>query len=98
MTWETFKMSFLDIFFPREQRESKVQVFINHPQGCMSVKEYSLKFIKLVFNARDEMSCFVMGVSKELEEECHAVMLHDNMDLFSLLVHVQQVEDSRLRK
>ena len=68
--------------------------FINLRQGGMSVKEYSLKFIKmskyassLVSNARDEISHYVTGVSEELEAECHATMLYDNMDLSRLMVH-----------
>ena len=71
----------------------------------MSVKKYSLNFFKLsnyasflVSNARDEMSNYVMGVSEELEEECHAAMFHDNMDIFRLMVHAQQFEVSHLRK
>ena len=63
MTWEIFKKAFLDRFFPGELREAKVQEFINLCQGGMSVKLYSIKFIKLskyassfVFNARNEMS------------------------------------------
>ena len=71
----------------------------------MSVREYSLKFVMfseyassiLAYN-RDEMSRFVTGVSEDLEEECQAEMLHDNMDLFGLMVHAQQVEESRRRK
>ena len=70
----------------------------------MSVKEYSLKFIKLskyfsslVSNDRDEMRYYVMSVSKVLEEDCCASILHYNMDLSRLMVHAQ-VEDSRLRK
>ena len=47
VTWEVFKKAFVDRFFPREQREAKVEEFINLCQGGMSVKEYSLKFIKL---------------------------------------------------
>ena len=73
MTWEIFKKDFLDWFFPREMREAKVVVFINLLQGGMSVHEYSLKFTKLskyapslVFDPRDEMSHFVMGVSNDL--------------------------------
>ena len=71
----------------------------------MCVNEYSLKFIKLskyasslISNAKDEMTHYVTGVFEELEEECRASMLHDNMDLSRLMVHSQQVEDSRLRK
>ena len=73
MTSEIFKKAFRDRFFPREQREAKVVDFINLLQGIMSVKEYSLKFIKLfkydssfVSNVTDEMSRYVIGVSKEL--------------------------------
>ena len=71
----------------------------------MNIKEYSLKFSKLskyasslVSNARDEMKNFVTGMSEELEQECHAAILHDNMDLSRLMVHAHHVEDSRLRK
>ena len=49
-------------------------------------------------NSRDEMSRFVAGVSEDLEEEYRAVMLHDNMDLGRLMVHAQQVQESRRRK
>ena len=46
VTWEIFKKDFLDRFFPREMRETKVVEFINLHQGGMSVHEYSLKFTK----------------------------------------------------
>ena len=45
-----------------------------------------------------EMSRFVSGVLEDLEEECLASMLHDNMDLARLMVYAQQVEESLLRK
>ena len=71
----------------------------------MSVKEYSLKFIKLsqyssslVTDDRDEISHFIMGVYEELEKECHASMLHVNMDISRLMVHAHHVEDSLIRK
>ena len=71
----------------------------------MSVKEYSLKFFKLskyasflVSNSMDEMSRFVTDVLEDLEEECRAAMLYDNMDLGRLMLHAQQVEKSRRRK
>ena len=96
MTWEIFKKAFLDRFFQTDQGEAKVEVFINFYQGGMSVKEYSLKLIKLskyassfVSNYRDEMSHFVTGMSEELEEYCRADMLHANMDLSRLMVHSQ---------
>ena len=63
ITWDIFKNAFLDIFHPREQRESKVENFINILKEGMSVKEYSLMFINLskyasslVSNDRDEIS------------------------------------------
>ncbi|XP_049378068.1 uncharacterized protein LOC125842807 [Solanum stenotomum] len=103
--WEVFKKAFLDKFFPREKREAKVEEFINLCKGGMSVQEYSLKFTmfskytpSLVSNLRDEMSQFVTSVSDSIEEECCAVMLHDNMDISCLMVYAQQVEDTRPRK
>ena len=72
MTWEIFKKAFLDKFFPRDNREAKLDEFINLRQGCMSVLEYSLKFTKLskytlslVFDPRNEIRPFVMGVSDD---------------------------------
>ena len=44
------------------------------------------------------MSRFVAGVSEDLEKECREAMLHDNMNLGRLMVHAQQVEESRRRK
>ena len=58
--------------------ETKIINFINFHQGGMSVLEYSLKFNKLskyapslVFDPRDEMSRFVMGVPDNWKVECH---------------------------
>ncbi|XP_010323555.1 uncharacterized protein [Solanum lycopersicum] len=47
----------------------------------------------LVSNGRDEMSRFLIGITGDLEEQCRAAILHDNMDLSRLMVHVHQVED-----
>ena len=47
-------------------------------------------------NPRDEISCFVMGVSKDLVEECREAMLHENMSISRQIVHAQKVEDNRL--
>ncbi|XP_069150528.1 uncharacterized protein [Solanum lycopersicum] len=44
------------------------------------------------------MSRFLTGINGDLEEDCRAAMLHDNMDLSRLMMHVQQVEDSRKRR
>ena len=44
------------------------------------------------------MSRFLTGIAEDLEEECREAMIHDNMDLSRLMVHVQQVKGSRKRK
>ena len=95
VTWELFKTAFLDIFFPREMREAKFEKFINLKQGSMTVKEYSLKFLKLyryatslVSKRRDEISRFFTGIAEDLEEERRAAMLHENMHIFKLMVHI----------
>ncbi|XP_069150288.1 uncharacterized protein [Solanum lycopersicum] len=82
-------------------REDKVEEFINLKQGSMIVKEYSVKFVKLsryvtslISNIRNEMSRPLTGITGALEKKCGSSMLHDNMDLFRLMVHVQQVEES----
>ena len=38
-------------------------------------------------NNRDEMSMFLIRISEELEEECHAAILHDSMAFSRLMVH-----------
>ena len=104
-TWEIFKKAFRDRFFPREIRESKVVEFINLLQGGMSVHKYSLKFTKLskyapslVSDPRDEMSHFVTEVSDDFQEEWHSSMLHDNMNIYLLMVHFKHVEEARSRR
>ena len=83
----------------------KVQELINLHQGGMSVQEYSLKFTKfskyaplLVFNPRDEMIHFVTRVCDDLVEECRSVMLYENTDISWLIVHGQQVQETRLKR
>ena len=71
----------------------------------MSVLDYSLKFTKLskyasslVSDRRDEMSRFVMGVLDDLKEECRFAMLHDNISISHLMVHAQQVDETRVKR
>ncbi|XP_069148119.1 uncharacterized protein [Solanum lycopersicum] len=104
ITWELFQTTFLERFFPREIKKAKVEEFINLKHGSMIVREYSLKFVKLswyatslVSNNRDDMRRFLTGINRDLEEECQSAMLHDNMDLSRLMVHVQQVENIQKR-
>ena len=44
------------------------------------------------------MNHFVSGVFNDIVEECCSVMIHDNMDISRLMVHAQQVEESRLKR
>ena len=44
------------------------------------------------------MSHFVTGWSKNLVEECHSSMLHDDMNISLPMVHAQEVEETRLRR
>ena len=55
-------------------KEAKVEEFINLKQGSMTVREYSLKFVKLsryatslMSNNRDEMTRFLTGIAEDLE-------------------------------
>ena len=49
-------------------------------------------------NPRDEMSCFMMGVTDLVREECRTTMLHDDMTLARLMVCAQSIEKSKLRR
>ena len=44
------------------------------------------------------MSRFMTGVSEDLVEDCMAAMLHYNMDMGRLIVHAQQVDESRCKR
>lgn len=72
-SWEEFETAFLDHFFPQELREAKAEEFVNLKQGGMTVKEYSLKFIKLsmyapeiVIDMRQRMRRFVYGLARHV--------------------------------
>ena len=73
--WEEFKEASLGKYFPYKRREVKVEEFINLKQVNMSVEEYSLMFSmlsryapSLVYNPREEMSRFVIGVADLVRE------------------------------
>ncbi|XP_069144355.1 uncharacterized protein [Solanum lycopersicum] len=44
------------------------------------------------------MNHFVTGMSDDVVEECCSTMLHDNIDISRLMVHAQQVEESRVKR
>ena len=41
------------------------------------------------------MNHFVTGVSADLQEVLHSAMLHNNMNISRLMVHLRMVEESR---
>ena len=44
------------------------------------------------------MSRFVMEVSDDLLQECHSVMLHDNMNIYHFMVHAKHVKEARAQR
>ena len=38
------------------------------------------------------------GVSGDLQEECHSAMLHFNMNIYRLMLHVKHVEEARSKR
>ena len=56
-------------------KEAKVEEFINIKHGSIIVRKYSLKFVKLsryatslISNCMDEMSMFLIGINRDMEE------------------------------
>ena len=44
------------------------------------------------------MVSILMGVSDDLQEECHLAMLYDNMNISHLMFHAQKVEEARVKR
>ncbi|KAH0677011.1 hypothetical protein KY285_024812 [Solanum tuberosum] len=70
----------------------------------MRVHEYSLKFtqqsryaLEMVVVMMSRMSLFVTGLSRLSSKEGKAVMLIGDMDIVRLMIHVQRVEEDKLR-
>lgn len=71
----------------------------------MNVNEYALKFTQLsryapelVCNIRAQMRKFASGLLNELVLECKWVMLKKDMDIFRLVVYMQQVEEEKKKQ
>ena len=47
MTWITFKVKFLEKYFPITERNDKRKEFLEFIQGNMTVNEYTTKFERL---------------------------------------------------
>ena len=93
------------MLFPTDKREAKVVEFINLRQRSTNVLEHSLNLTKLskyapslVSDPRDDMNCFVTGVSDDWQEVFHSVMVHENMTISTRMVHAQQVEEASCKR
>ncbi|KAH0714755.1 hypothetical protein KY284_007660 [Solanum tuberosum] len=102
--WALFEEAFLGCFFPCALREAKVREFLTLKQESLSVHEYSLKFTQLscyapemVADMRGRMSLFVAGLSHLSSKQGKATMLIGDMDIARLMIHVQQVEEEKLK-
>ena len=98
VSWDEFKLVFLDHFFSLDLREAKMREFMNWKQGNMTVREYSLKLTKLskyastlVANPRAKMSQFMSGLNDTLANGCRSAMLNMEMDIARLMTHMEEV-------
>lgn len=85
-------------------KENKLQEFINLRQGSMGVNEYLLKFIQwlkyaltMVVDSRSRISKFVSKVSEMMVKECRTTMLIKDIGISRLMIHVQQIEEEKLK-
>ena len=105
VTWDEFKLVFLDHFFPLKLCEVKMREFMNLKQGSMTVREYSLKFTKLsryvctlVANPRAKMSQFMSGLNDTLVNACCAAMMIKEMDIARLMTHMKEIEGQNMKE
>ena len=52
----------------------------------------------LVSDPTDEMSRSVTGMPDDVKEECNSAMLHDIINIYLLMVHAQQVKETRAKR
>ena len=91
ITWDEFKVVFLDHYLPMELREAKIREFLNLKQGGMSIRDYVLRFSKLskyapsmMEDPRVKMGQFVSGLGEIVASEGQSALLHKEMDLSRL--------------
>ena len=52
----------------------------------------------IVADPRDEMCRFVMEELDDLQEECHSVMPHKNINISCPMMHARRVKESRAKR
>jgi len=104
VSWVVFESALMGRFFPRELREAKIKEFLTLNPESMSVHEYSQKFTQLsryapemVADMRSRMSLYVAGLSRQSSKEGKAAMLIGDIDLARFMIHLQQVEEDKLK-
>ncbi|XP_075505733.1 uncharacterized protein LOC142542793 [Primulina tabacum] len=73
ITWGNFKKAFLEEYFPKADKDSKVTEFFELKQGTMTVAEYAKKFSTLIRyapwvarNMQEKMHRFLMGLKPQI--------------------------------
>ncbi|KAH0657090.1 hypothetical protein KY285_031972 [Solanum tuberosum] len=52
----------------------------------------------MVAHPRVKMTKFILGVSKMVVKECHTAMIVNDMDIYRLMVHAQQIKEEKLKE
>ena len=93
----------MERFFPRELKKEKVREFLTLKQDFLSIHEYGLKFNQLfryasnmVKDMRSRINLFVVGLGRASSREGRFSMMIGDMDISSLMIYVQQVEEEKL--
>jgi len=104
MSWDVFESALMGLFFHREWREAKIREFLTLNMESMSVHEYNLKFTQLsryapevVADMRSRTSLLVVGLSRKSSKEDQTAMLIEDMDIAMLMIHVQKVEEDKMK-
>ena len=94
----------MECFIPRELRETNIIEFLTLNPESMSVDQYSLKFAQLsryapemVVEMRSNISLFIVGLFCQPTKKGKATRLIGEMDIERLMIHVQQVEEDKLK-